>query len=84
MAVSHYNQVHLIDHDRLSIIPSVTSPRQQPQQRHRLDRAHRDVPGDGWHNSGKPWDSIQTIWIHIRIVLATLPSVGAVPLVTPY
>jgi len=35
--VSHYSQVHLIDHEHLSIIQSIASPRQQRQQQQQPD-----------------------------------------------
>jgi len=42
IAVSHYNQVHLVDHEHLSIIHSgISSPRQQQQQQQQPDAARR-------------------------------------------
>jgi len=45
--VSHYNQVHLIDHEHLSIIQSIRSPRQQQQQQQPdEDGPHHAHPGN--------------------------------------
>jgi len=57
IAVSHYNQVYLIDHEHLSIIQSVRSPRQRQQQpdvdrpRHRDLGDRRNDPGSNLNNN---------------------------------
>ena len=59
IAVSHYNQVHLVDHEHLSIIQSgVRSPRQQQQQQQPgAARHHADSLNDAGIQELHTWGS---------------------------